>query len=438
MKKQKMKNCINCGAPLLEGAAFCPCCTATQIDRQGAAMPTTQRKKTRVLLWTALALLIVAALWGVHSRQETTATDKQNAALKKLAETDPYLAACQTYYTGEDGREYHVFTAFTPEGDGSRPMGYLAELIMEGQTNDFPITVIVQDAVSGELTADTFAQLLEDWDVAVNAGDGVGRVSLKEVQEEAAESPALLYRRAVADATCSHNEVVWTLRMKNGDHITLTQTLECGPREERYYHYSDTPMNTAEELQTLLDTIAAECTADVLVTVFLPNVTYDQAVTVPCSVELMGNGTVFAAPVRVTALEDTDLSYAYVRFNECSFTGDGQGTGLTAGAPTYFEECSLTGWDIGGEAVDGGWLYLRKGYVGENRVGVRYNSAFASTYCYDVRDMEFAGNGTALELTRFPTYVYMELRNCAFSNNDIDISNPNGYTVNTENTNIMQ
>lgn len=432
MSNYKRTTCISCGAPLPEGAAFCPCCTATQIDRQTATPPAARRWKQVAGILLALALIVGAA--GAVCLRRQSATDEQNAALKKLAETDPYLAACQTYYTGEDGREYHVFTAFTPEGDNSRPVGYLAELIMVGQTNDFPITVIAQDAVSGELTADTFAPLLESWDVAVNAGDGVGRVSLKEAQEEAAESPALLYRRAVADATCSHNEVVWTLRMKNGDHITLTQTLECGPREERYYHYSDTPMNTAEELQTLLDTVAAECTADVLVTVSLPNVTYDQAVTIPCSVELMGNGTVFAAPVRVTALEDTDLSYAYVRFNECSFTGDGQGTGLTAGAPTYFERCSLTGWDIGGEAVDGGWLYLRSGYVGENRVGVRYNSAFASSYCYDVRFIEFSNNGTALELTRFPSYVYMELRDCAFTHNEMDVSNPNSYTVTTINS----
>lgn len=433
MSNYKSKTCINCGVPLPEGAAFCPNCTATQIDRQAATPPAARRWKQVVCV--VLALVLAAGVAGaVCLRRQQSATDEQNAALKKLAETDPYLAACQTYYTGEDGREYHVFTAFTPEGDNFRPVGYLAELIMEGQTNDFPITVIAQDAVSGELTADTFAPLLESWDVAVNAGDGVGRVSLKEVQEEAAESPALLYRRVVADATCSHNEVVWTLRMKNGDRITLTQTLECGPREERHYHYSDTPMNTAEELQTLLDTVAAECTADVLVTVSLPNVTYDQAVTVPCSVELMGNGTVFAAPVRVTALENTDLSYAYVRFNECSFAGDGQGTGLTVGAPTYFERCSLTGWDIGGEAVDGGWLYLRNGYVGENRVGVRYNSAFSSTYCYDVRFIEFSNNGTALELTRFPTYVYMELRDCAFTHNEVDVSNPNDYTVTTINS----
>lgn len=432
MSNYKRKTCINCGAPLPEGAAFCPCCTATQIDRQAATPPAPRRWKR--VAGILLALVLIAGVAGAVCLRQQSAADEQNTALKKLAETDPYLAACQTYYTGEDGREYHVFTAFTPEGNNSKPVGYRGELILADKTNDFPITVIAQDAVSQELVAESFARLLEGWDVAVNAEDGVGRVSLKEAQEEAAESPALLYRRVMADATCSHNEVVWTLRMKNGDRITLTQTLECAPREERYYHYSDFPMNTAEELQTLLDAIAAECTADVMVTVILPNVTYDRAVTVPCSVELMGNGTVFAAPVRVAALENTDFSYAYVRFNECSFTGDGQGTGLTAGTPTYFERCSLTGWDVGGEAVDGGWLYLRSSYVGENRVGVRYNSAFSSSYCYDVRFIEFSNNDTALELTRFPPYVYMELRDCTFTHNQVDVSNPNDYTVTTINS----
>lgn len=84
--------------------------------------------------------------------------------------------------------------------------------------------------------------------------------------------------------------------------------------------------------------------------------------------------------------------------------------------------------------MDGGWLYLRSGYVGENRVGVRYNSAFSSSYCYDVRFIEFSNNDTALELTRFPMYVYMELRDCVFTNNQVDVSNPNNYTVTTINS----
>ena len=62
--------------------------------------------------------------------------DKEDAA---QAAADPYLAACQTYYTGADGREYHVFTAVTPSIEGrTDPVGYRSELIPAGGTVDFP------------------------------------------------------------------------------------------------------------------------------------------------------------------------------------------------------------------------------------------------------------------------------------------------------------
>lgn len=140
---------------------------------------------------------------------------------------DAYTAACQTYYTGADGREYHVFTAVTPSIEGrTDPVGYRSELIPAGGTVDFPATVMVEDAVTQDYAAEDFAALLDSWDVSVTAPEGVSRVKLWDAEEETPESPALLYRRLRADPTCTHNEVVWTLRMKSGDVLHLTMTVE--------------------------------------------------------------------------------------------------------------------------------------------------------------------------------------------------------------------
>ena len=367
-----------------------------------------------------------------------TEPQRPNSAADPAAATDPapdpYLAACQTYYTGADGREYHLFTAMTPAPQGSTdPVGYRSELIPAGGTVDFPATVMVEDAVTQDYAAEDFAALLDSWDVSVTAPEGVSRVKLWDAEEETPESPALLYRRLRADPTCTHNEIVWTLRMKNGDVLTLTQTIELLPQEVRTYSTADTPLDTAEQLQALLDDIAGACDADTSVTVYLPEVTYDAPITVGCAVELVGSGTTFTAPITVAPLKNTDLTCAFVRFRQINFTGDGSGTGITAAAPTYLEESRVTGWAVGGEAVTGGWLYLRGSHVADCGVGIRYNSAYSSSYTYFADKMTFVQNGTALELLCMPPDGHIELQGCRFRGNGTDVYNPGGYRIEVNN-----
>ena len=347
---------------------------------------------------------------------------------------DAYTAACQTYYTGADGREYHVFTAVTPSIEGrTDPVGYRSELIPAGGTVDFPATVMVQDATTQEDCPEDFAALLDSWDVTVRAPEGVGRVSLREAELETAGTPALLYRRLWGDNTCTHNEIVWTLRMKNGDVLTLTQTIELLPQEVRTYSTADTPLETAQELQALLDRLAEEYDADTSITVELPDVTYDAPMSVGCAVTLKGSGTTFAAPVTVTPLSDTERCHAYVRFSEVSFEGDGGGTGVTARAPTYLENCRVTGWDVGALAVNGGWVYLHGGYIGGNGVGARYDSAYSNSYTYTIRHIDFLNNTTALELLCLPPNSYAALDDCRFRGNGTDVYNPGGYRIEVNN-----
>lgn len=349
------------------------------------------------------------------------------------AAMDPYLTACQTYYTGADGREYHVFTAMTPAPQGStEPVGYHSELIPanDGASVDCPATVIAEDAVTQDYAAEDFAALLDSWDVSVTAPEGVSRVKLWDAEEETPESPALLYRRLRADPTCTHNEVVWTLRMKSGDVLHLTMTVEFEEQQALRITPEDAPLETA---QALLDRLAEEYDADTSITVELPDVTYDAPVSVGCAVTLKGSGTTFAAPVTVTPLSDTERCHAYVRFSEVSFEGDGSGTGVTARAPTYLENCRVTGWAVGGEAVTGGWLYLRGSHVADCGVGIRYNSAYSSSYTYFADKMTFVQNGTALELLCMPPDGHIELQGCRFRGNGTDVYNPGGYRIEVNN-----
>ena len=366
--------------------------------------------RLRLLAACLAAVLAALAVWLWPTAE--TEPQRPNSAADPAAATDPapdpYLAACQIYYTGADGREYHVFTAVTPSIEGrTDPVGYRSELIPAGGTVDFPATVMVEDAVTQDYAAEDFAALLDSWDVSVTAPEGVSRVKLWDAEEETPESPALLYRRLRADPTCTHNEVVWTLRITP----------------------EDAPLETAQELQALLDRLAEEYDANTSITVELPDVTYDAPVSVGCAVTLKGSGTAFAAPVTVMPLSDTERCHAYVRFSEVSFEGDGSGTGVTARAPTYLENCRVTGWAVGGEAVTGGWLYLRGSHVADCGVGIRYNSAYSSSYTYFADKMTFVQNGTALELLCMPPDGYIELQGCRFHGNGTDVRNPGGYRV---------
>lgn len=430
------KICPHCGAPLAQDASFCPRCTATLTERTAMTMPRTGRRRLRLLAACLAAVLAALAVWLWPAAEKEP--QRPNSAADPAAATDPapdpYLTACQTYYTAGDGREYHVFTAMTPNPyDPTTPVGYCCRLIPDGSGNDFPATVMVQDATTQEDCPEDFAPLLDSWDVTVSAPEGVGRVSLWEAELETADTPALLYRRLWGDNTCTHNEIVWTLRMKNGDVLILTQTIELLPQEVRTYSTADTPLDTAEQLQALLDDIAGACDADTSVTVYLPEVTYDAPITVGCAVELVGSGTTFTAPITVAPLKNTDLTRAFVRFRQINFTGDGSGTGITAAAPTYLEESRVTGWAVGGEAVTGGWLYLRGSHVADCGVGIRYNSAYSSSYTYFADKMTFVQNGTALELLCMPPRAYAVLEDCRFRGNDVDVANPGGYRIEVNN-----
>lgn len=382
------------------------------------------------LLAACLAAALAAALLLLLPRRAELPPADAETPTAPDAAPDPYLAACQTYYTGADGREYHVFTAMTPNlYDPTTPVGYCCRLIPDGSGNDFPATVMVQDATTQEDCPEDFAALLDSWDVSVTAPEGVSRVKLWDAEEETPESPALLYRRLRADPTCTHNEVVWTLRMKSGDVLHLTMTVEFEEQQALRITPEDAPLETAQELQALLDRLAEEYDANTSITVELPDVTYDAPVSVGCAVTLKGSGTAFAAPITVAPLKNTDLTCAFVRFRQINFTGDGSGTGITAAAPTYLEESRVTGWAVGGEAVTGGWLYLRGSHVADCGVGIRYNSAYSSSYTYFADKMTFVQNGTALELLCMPPDGYIELQGCRFHGNGTDVRNPGGYRV---------
>ena len=299
MSEKTTKTCIRCGAPLPEGAAFCPVCTASQVERQTLPMPRRRRRVWPVaagcLLLVSLALPIGAALWNSTPQAETPPPeDTLPLTISRESEdgAEPrYGELCQTYYEGEDGQLYHVFAAFSPGIDGGSTMrGYCSGLLEPGCTDTGPLTLFVEEVGSGRNGRDSFSALLEDWSVTVTAPDGGERCTLRDPTfDYISTTDAMLYQEMTGTSACADNEIVWTLRMKNGDVVTVKQGVTFGAKTVVEYHWEDTPMNTAAELQALLDDITAAAKAEEAVYLYLPAVTYDAPVSVDSPMTLVGH-----------------------------------------------------------------------------------------------------------------------------------------------------
>ena len=66
-------------------------------------------------------------------------------------------------------------------------------------------------------------------------------------------------------------------------------------------------------------------------------------------------------------------------------------------------------------------------------MGIRYNSAYSSSYTYFADKMTFVQNGTALELLCLPPNSYAALDDCRFRGNGTDVYNPGGYRIEVNN-----
>lgn len=350
-----------------------------------------------------------------------------------------YGQACQTYYEGADGRLYHIFAAFSPGIDGSgTPRGYQSRLLAPDVTDTGPLSLYVEDADSGEDARTGFSALMADWTVAVTAPEGSECCVLYEPTfDYAAATDALLYREMTGSSGCRFNEITWTLEMKNGDAVTLRQAVEYAAQTEVTYRWEDTPMETAAQLQALLDDIAADSSETEAVSLYLPSVTYDAPLTVRCAMTLYGHedGTVLAAPVTVTAASGGERISPRLVLDGLTFSGEG-GVGLDAYAPVCLKNCRFSGWDIAAQANDGGWLFCEEDVrFDRNGVAMRLGSTFSTSCGSNINNTAFTRNGTALQIARIPgERAGLILERCTFWGNEADIENPNDYSVELRNS----
>lgn len=175
--------------------------------------------------------------------------------------------------------------------------------------------------------------------------------------------------------------------MKNGDTITLRQTYEVTPIPVYNYSPEEYPMDTAEELQALIDSISGQMEDLAVVNLHLPPVTYEGGVTIQDwklnlygSTDEAGNRTTFTGPVRALT-PYSNITYFY----DMDFVGDGTDIGINT---------PVKAWPVG---------------------------------------CTFTGNGTGILLESVPTDITMVFDGTVFSNNGTDLDNRCDHPIDTTN-----
>lgn len=428
-----MKQCSQCGAALPEQASFCPYCTATQITRREVIAPQ-ERKRGRGILLLAVVLITAAACF-LLPRLGADPLREEEAVLAPIPfeQTLTTEGAAYPYcfsYTAENGTHYRLFTSFTPELSGKqRPRGSDVRYMAEDNSGDSPITLFVENA-SRELCAEEFTALIGSYSVEITPQDASCEMTVSDPGDGEAKalfagSGALLYKRVHMRNAYGLRLIRWTLRMKNGDELFLEQAFDVKLRKTVRYNWQETPMNTAEELQKLLDSLPQLGTSEQCrVTIELPAVTYDQPLHCTRQVDLYGqSGTVFTGQLTLSGDE-----HCYVSLQNIAFAGDG-GVGLETETSVYVRECRFTGWTTAVAAEDGGWIRTWKCRFEDNGTALLYHSGRCSEFGPQMENNVFRHNGVAVDLEDILPMAWLEPTNCAFEQNGEDIRNPYGYPV---------
>lgn len=401
--------CPHCGAPLPDGASFCPHCAKEVEARKPARKAIPLRRK----LLLALLVLIVAAAgiigWRVANQPEV--------------------------YDGQGGvvyGDYQLVLAYS--GARATPMPERYQKSAPGEQYRFPTLLFINNAVTGEDATEAFSQEVEGITAQMLEPTGDLDITCSEPAPNDYDTEAMVL--SLIDFSGSGSaQMVWTITMKNGDTIYLRQDIIVDPIPVHDYHYEDYPMETTEQLQSLLEQIRAEVGEADIVNIYLPPVTY----TGQLRLDRQGYNfygctdgeqrTTFTDTVQVV-----ENGWWICMFYDIDFLGDGDGIGLSASGNARVTGCNLSGWDTAVLAYGNAWVNVIECDVRDNNIGFHFNSEGNSANHSMYNDNVFENNGTAVLLESVPTDMMIQFPGTVFRGNGTDIDNVCGQNLNTEET----
>ena len=403
--------CPHCGAPLHEDSSFCPHCAESVNPRTQLCPPSALPRRIRYFL-IILAVSAVAAS-GVFF----------------LLQPDIYEGGAEVIYRDSDGT-YQILLG--KASDRYTPVPNIDHNAERGAEYRFPTCLFINHEESGANAKEVFLKKVDRITAAITTADGTN-------SRDSTDSGAITCTEPAPHDFCTdaamvsfidyigreqQAEAVWTLHMKNGDEIRLHQTIGIHLIETYDYYPETSPMNTTEELQTLLDKIAEMTKPSDVVNIHLPPVTYEGILSMEKRpVNLFGSTdgdrrTTFTDTVRVIS---TDSYITYIQ--DIDFTGSDDSVGISTSSRLHISGCRFSGWKTGVLGYGYSWVNIQDSRFENNTTGFHFNSTGGTVTHTQFTGNEFFNNETAILLENVPTDVTMTFGGCSFSGNTTDIDN---------------
>lgn len=413
------RKCPHCGANLPENAAFCPHCAQDVHSRKQAKTATPLLKKLLVgLVILAAAAAMVGAIWYCNRPYVPREFD----------------ALGEVYYESGD-RTYQLLVAWPNDRCAPAP-----DIYQQGSPDEqyrWPSRWYVNDAATGADAWGSFEPLVEGVTVEVvqdeNAPDPL---TAGAPSHNADYSPdAAMVCSLDFTGNSGQPQVIWTVRMKNGDVIRIRQNIHITPIITREYHWQDYPMDTVEDLQALLDQTARETAPSDLVYFYLPPVTYEGDLKLSRSYEFYGctdqgaGRTVLKGSVTMASGSYYWINYFY----DMDFVGDGTDIGIIAPAKAWAIGCTFAGYKTGFQSQGEAWVNITECTFTDNEVGFHFNSIGQSASDSRYHDNTFTSNGTAVLLENVPTDLTLDFAGTVFSGNGTDVDNRCDHPIDLSN-----
>lgn len=410
-----IKKCPYCGAELPEEAAFCPRCARSIRPRAEAKPPRLWGRLLRPAL-VLLAVFLAAGVYWYMNRPQVI--DPDGAELR---------------YT-LDGTEYQIVVGWIDNRfEGAETVYQPVE--EQEMLYTFPQCLYINDPASGADAREPFLEQAEQITAQfVRTDDPEQPWYCDQPVPQPDYAPDAVRMASIHfTAWSGEGDMVWEIEMKNGDLLRLRQHFVAQPYQVLRFTPEDTPMDTIEALQALVDSIPGRLSSKYTgVEITLPPVQYEGGLAVDGfnatlygSEDEAGNRTTFTGPVRVTG-EKIGISY----LEGIDIMGPGEGVGVSASARLHLTDCRVAGWRTGVLAYGNqAWVNLRACTVEDNQVGLHFNATGdnVSRPVYD--DNLFRKNGTAILLERVPGIESISFSGCRFTENGTDIDNRCGQAV---------
>jgi hypothetical protein len=401
-----LTKCIHCGHELPAGAAFCPYCETQQTDTVALQAPRRKRK----LIIAVIAAMLAAALaifLAVRSRLPETYEDSKIISYPIKGKTVDVMVS------------FNLNTAFGEDAVIDKSVK-----LPRGENGAHPLWLCVDSSDDPSLK-DAFAEQIESCSIEAVPVDREAssqhestpmEISGPQPVEDDSLGP-VWYGEVFYTSDNGSNEFRWTIHMKNGDKLLLSQTLTCTELPVVNLHYSTTPLETVDEIKAAIETVSD----DTILNLTLPPVTYDEPLILSeRTVSLHGTTDSGKTTTFSRTIEIHNRIPAPVNLSGIVFDGDG-GNGILAYETVEVNHCTFRGWDVGLNAEEGSWPVIEYCTFEKNKTGLCFNSTTCTASTDGCYQNTFRNNEIGAHIIQVPMDQPFEFVECTFEGNGEDV-----------------